>query len=67
MESNEQTELMRKTETGSEMESRWQWGRGSLGDEQMGERTQAYGQQCDDCWREEGIRGVNGNGKNDTY
>ena len=58
---------MRKTETDSQMESRWQLvGEGSLGDggnEQMGERTQADGQQCGDCWREEGIRGVKCNAK----
>ena len=29
-----------------------------------GKRTQGTGQQCGDCWGEEGIRGLNGSGKN---
>ena len=35
---------------------------GGGGIEQKGKRT--HGQQCGDCWGEEGIRGLNGNGKN---
>ena len=30
--------------------------------EQKGKRTHGHGQQCGDCWGEEGIRGLNGNG-----
>ena len=35
----------------------------SGGFEQKGKRTHGHGQQCGDCWEEEGIRGLNGNGK----
>ena len=34
------------------------------GIEQKGKRTHGHGQQCGDCWGEEGIRGLKGNGKN---
>ena len=34
------------------------------GIEQKGKRTHRHGQQCGDCWGEECIRGLNGNGKN---
>ena len=34
------------------------------GTEQKGKRTHGHGVQCDDCWRERIIRGLNGNGKN---
>ena len=42
------------------------WGvrSGIGGIEQKGERTHGHGQQCGGCWREVGIRGLNGNGKN---
>ena len=30
---------------------------------QEGKRTHGHGQQCGDCWEEEGIRGLNDNGK----
>ena len=30
---------------------------------QKGQRTHGHGQQCGDCWGEEGIRGLNGNGE----
>ena len=32
--------------------------------QQKGKRTRGHGQQCGDCFGEEGIRGLNGNGKN---
>ena len=32
--------------------------------EQKGKRTHGHGQQYGDCWGEEGIKGLNGNGKN---
>ena len=31
--------------------------------EQKGKRTHGHGQQCGDCWGEEGIKSLNGNGK----
>ena len=31
---------------------------------QIGKSTHGHGQQCGDCWGEEGIRRLNGNGKN---
>ena len=31
--------------------------------EQKGKRTHGHGQQCGDCWEEEGMKGLNGNGK----
>ena len=34
------------------------------GIEQKRKRTHGRGQQCGDCCEEEGIRGLNGNGKN---
>ena len=37
------------------------WGLGGRGIEQKGKRT--HGQQCGDCGREEGIKGLNDNGK----
>ena len=41
------------------------WGRKLVGGgiEQKGKRTHGHGQQCGDCWGEQGIRGLNGNGK----
>ena len=33
------------------------------GIEPKGKRTHGHGQQCGDCSRERGIRGINGNGK----
>ena len=39
-------------------------GLGGRGIEQKGKRTHGHGQQCGDCREEEGIRGLNGNGKN---
>ena len=56
VESNEQTELTSKTETDSEVESRWQrvgGGAGAVeggGMEQKGKRTHGHGQQCGDFW-----------------
>ena len=41
-------------------------GRGRVrckGIEQKGKRNHGHGQQCGDCWREEGIRELNGSGK----
>ena len=32
--------------------------------EQKGKRPHGHGQQCGDCWRGGGIRGLNANGKN---
>ena len=37
---------------------------GGGGIEQKGKRTHGHGQQCGDCWKERGIRRLNGNGKN---
>ena len=40
-------------------------GKGRLVDgmiEQRGKRTYGHGQQCGDCWGEEIIRGLSGNG-----
>ena len=37
---------------------------GGGGTEQKGKRTHGHGQQCGDCWGQEGISGLNGNGKN---
>ena len=37
---------------------------GVRGTEQKGKRPHGHGQQRGDCWREGGIRGRNGNGKN---
>ena len=34
------------------------------GSEQKGKSTHGHGQQCGDCWGEEGIKVLNGNGKN---
>ena len=31
--------------------------------EQKGKRNHGHGQQCGDCWGEEGIRGLNGSGE----
>ena len=65
VESNEQTELTGKTETDSQIESRWQLG-GRVGAgriEQKGKRTHGHGQQCGDCGGLGGIRGLNGNRK----
>ena len=39
-------------------------GLGGGGIEQKGKRTHGHGQQCGDCWRKEGIKGLNGNGEN---
>ena len=42
---------------------------GGRGIKQKGKRTHGHGQQCEDCWSEEGdIRGLHGNrmGKNTT-
>ena len=67
MESNEHTELTRKMETDSQMESRWQLvGGGGEGLEGLNrkKRTQGHGQQCGDCRREGVIRELSHNGKN---
>ena len=42
------------------------WGWGSRGTEQKPKRTHGHGWRCGDCRVEvaEGIRGINGNGKN---
>ena len=68
MESNEQTERTRRTGTDPSMESRmtaqWVDRLGVEGLSKKGKRTQGHGQQCGDCWGEDGIRGLNGNGKN---
>ena len=37
---------------------------GGGGTEQKGKRTYGHCQQCGDCWRGGGIRGLNANGKN---
>ena len=34
--------------------------------EKKGKRTHGHGQQCGDCWGEEDIRGLNGNGEKPT-
>ena len=33
-------------------------------DQKKGKRTHGHGQQCGDCWEEEGVRRLNGNRKN---
>ena len=55
-----------KQKRDSYMESRWQLVRGVYrgGEtEQKGKKTHGHGQQCGDCWGEEGRREINGNGK----
>ena len=48
-----------------EQNDSWCRGRlGSRGIEQKGKRTHGHGQQYGNCWRERGITGLNGNGKN---
>ena len=40
------------------------WGRLESGEKQKGKSTHGHGQQCGDCGVEEGVKGINGNGKN---
>ena len=40
---------------------------GGEGIEQKGKRTHGHGQQCGDCWGEDNIRGLNGNGKYNNF
>ena len=37
---------------------------GGRGIEQKRKGTHGHGQECGDCWRERGIKGLNGSGKN---
>ena len=66
MESNEQTELTRKTDRLVDGEQMTATGVGKLGgggNEQKGKRTHRHGQQCGNCRGQGSIRELNGNGK----
>ena len=45
------------------MTTKWEGRLNGRGIEQKGKRTHGHGQQCGDCWKEMGIKGINGNGK----